>query len=260
MKLSSRSLAAGLLAAGLLAGAASSCAAPLPDKSAPGAAVAALPTAAELAPDFTLATLDGGTLTLSSLRGRWVLVNFWATWCAPCRQEMPYLAALAEAHRDTLTVLAVNMREERAEVAAFTAGLGIDLPILLDPDDSTLLAYGVRGLPMSFLVAPDGSLAQRIPGPVQPGDLDLAGTFAPFPRSPPAAPSPRSPPAACGLQMPEPGHSLRRAGRQTGTGACFALATRTRRAGYAKKPPARGVGLRWQQPACQSLDIGDGAQ
>jgi thiol-disulfide isomerase/thioredoxin len=140
-------------------------------------AATALPSAVELAPDFTLGTLDGGTLTLSSLRGRWVLINFWATWCAPCRAEMPYLDTLAA--DNLLTVLAINMREQPEEVRVFVAELGIDFPILLNPDDATLLAYGVRGLPTSFLIAPDGTIARRILGPVQAADLTLAGVSIP---------------------------------------------------------------------------------
>jgi thiol-disulfide isomerase/thioredoxin len=124
-----------------------------------------------MAPDFTLETVDGDSITLSALRGRWVLINFWATWCAPCRDEMPYLAALAETQSDTLTVLPINMRERLDQVRMFVGELGIRLPILVDPDDATLLAYGVRGLPVSFLIAPDGTIARRIVGPVQPGDV-----------------------------------------------------------------------------------------
>lgn len=134
-------------------------------------AMATIIPAIDLAADFTLATLDGGSITLSALRGRWVLINFWATWCIPCRDEMPYLSELAHTEGDTLTVLAINMREGPETVAAFVAELGIDLPVLLAPDDATLLAYGVRGLPMSFLVGPDGALVKRIPGIVQPDDL-----------------------------------------------------------------------------------------
>jgi len=132
---------------------------------------AATSAGAEPAPDFTLSTIDGDPITLSDLRGRWVLVNFWATWCAPCRDEMPLLASLAATQRDTLTVLAVNMREDPAKVRAYLAELNMTLPILVDPDDATLLAYGVRGLPVSFLIAPDGALARRIVGPIQTGDI-----------------------------------------------------------------------------------------
>jgi thiol-disulfide isomerase/thioredoxin len=167
-----RGLATGLLA-GLLAGTAGGCTGPVPRvPPQPGGSPSPAAAAAAHAPDFTLAALDGGTVTLSALRGRWVLVNFWATWCLPCREEMPLLAAAAQEHADTLTVLAVNMREQPEEVAAFLAELGVSLPVLLDPDDATLLAYQVRGLPVSYLVAPDGAIARRILGPVQPGDLE----------------------------------------------------------------------------------------
>jgi thiol-disulfide isomerase/thioredoxin len=184
-------LPAGLLA-GLLIWSAGGCAASaavrpaeagsgaLPAATAPAPAPIAPASApeqpSEIAPDFTLAALDGGSVTLSDLRGRWVLINFWATWCLPCRDEMPLLAAAAEEHGDRLTVLAVNMRERPEPVAAFLTELGLDLPVLLNPDDATLLAYQVRGLPTSYLVAPDGAIARRIMGPVQPGDLAfLAG-------------------------------------------------------------------------------------
>lgn len=143
---------------------------PLVDQAAPEQRPADI-NAPESAHDFTLATLDGGSITLSDLRGRWVLINFWATWCAPCRDEMPFLATLALAQGDMLTVLAINMREQPDDVRTFVDELGIRLPILLEPDDATLLAYRVTGLPTSFLIAPDGTLARRIPGPLQPGDV-----------------------------------------------------------------------------------------
>jgi thiol-disulfide isomerase/thioredoxin len=126
----------------------------------------------EVAPDFALVTLDGATMRLSELRGRWVLINFWATWCAPCRDEMPYLDRLAATHPDRLTVLGVNMRERATEVAIFADKLNLRLPILLAPDDATLLAYNVRGLPISILVAPEGTIALRIAGPLTNGVIE----------------------------------------------------------------------------------------
>ena len=100
------------------------------------------------------------------------MVNFWATWCAPCREEMPYLDLLAAQYADRLTVLAVNMREPEDAVAAFVAELDLQLPVLLAPDDATLLAYNVRGLPISFLIDPDGAVVQRVVGPVAPGHIE----------------------------------------------------------------------------------------
>lgn len=128
----------------------------------------------DLAHDFALPTLDGVTVRLSDLRGRWVLVNFWATWCAPCREEMPYLDRLATDHADRLSVLAVNMRESETAVRTFAEELDLRLPILLQPDDATLLAYYVRGLPISVLIDPDGGVVQRIIGLVQPGTVENA--------------------------------------------------------------------------------------
>lgn len=122
--------------------------------------------------DFALAKLDGGDVRLSDLRGQWVLVNFWATWCAPCREEMPYLARLARAHGGDLAVLAVNMREPSSVVAPFAAELGPELPILLQPDDATLLAYDIRGLPVSVLVDPDGMVVLRTMGPLVEGVVE----------------------------------------------------------------------------------------
>ncbi|HAJ35799.1 MAG TPA: alkyl hydroperoxide reductase [Chloroflexi bacterium] len=122
----------------------------------------------DLAHDFALPTLDGVTVRLSDLRRRWVLVNFWATWCAPCREEMPYLDRLATDHADRLSVLAINLRESETTVRAFAEELDLRLPILLQPDDATLLAYYGRGLPISVVIDPAGNVVQRVVGPLQP--------------------------------------------------------------------------------------------
>lgn len=118
------------------------------------------------APDFRLTTLDGQTVALSDLRDRWVLINFWATWCIPCREEMPYLQTLATTHADHLTILGINMRERAAEIRPFVDELGLTFPILLQPDNEMLLAYSVRGLPLTFLVDPKGELVFRQVGPL----------------------------------------------------------------------------------------------
>lgn len=130
-------------------------------------------TGAALAPDFHLYTLAGDELGLSDLRGRWVLINFWATWCLPCREEMPYLQKVAATHADHLTVLGINMREAAPEIQPFLDELGITFPILLQPDNETLLAYNIRGLPLTFLVDPQGELILRQAGPLQPAAMDV---------------------------------------------------------------------------------------
>jgi thiol-disulfide isomerase/thioredoxin len=151
-----------LLAGLLLAG----CALPAAPQSASKVAATATP---ELARDFMLTTLDGAPATLSDYRGQWVILNFWATWCPPCVEEMPYLNQLA-AERD-LVVLGVNFNEDRERVAAFVAEQGINFPILLAPDEITLLFYGVRGLPRTFVIAPDGTLAHTAIGALRPAEF-----------------------------------------------------------------------------------------
>ncbi len=168
---SARRLLAVLLALGLLAACAGGQeAAPEPtgaDANAPAAATAA---AAEPARDFTLPTLDGGSVTLSDLQGEWVVINFWATWCAPCVREMQYLQELADT-RD-LVVLGVNFNEQPEPVARFVEEHGLTFPILLEPDDITLLMYRVRALPRTFVVAPDGSLVHELYGEIVPTSFD----------------------------------------------------------------------------------------
>lgn len=130
------------------------------------------PLPVEYASDFTLTTLAGEPITLSAVRGRTVLINFWATWCLPCRAEMPYLEALAARYPEQLTVLAINMREDAATVQPFVDEVGVTFPILLHPDNETLLNYGVSGLPLSFVVNPDGVLRLRRMGPLTPVTMD----------------------------------------------------------------------------------------
>lgn len=124
----------------------------------------------ELAHDFTLPTLTGQSVTLSRLRGQWVVLNFWATWCPPCVKEMPYLQQLVAERQ--LVVLGVNFNESAETAAQFVAEHGLTFPILLNPDDITLLVYQVRGLPRTFVIAPDGAIALRIVGEIEPAQFD----------------------------------------------------------------------------------------
>ncbi len=137
------------------------CAAAVPVPSSTG-------TPAAFAPNFTLRTLDGQYLSLSELHGRYVLLNFWATWCAPCRDEMPFLQSFATAHAAQVTVLAINQREDAATVAQFARQHRLSFPILLDPTDDMLRAYQVQALPLTVLVAPQGTIIYRQFGPLAP--------------------------------------------------------------------------------------------
>lgn len=135
--------------------------------------VTAVPTPTpQIAHGFRLPTLDGGEVVLDDLRGRWVILNFWATWCGPCRDEMPYLGEVARRYPEQLVVLGINLREPPAAVAAFVEEMGVTFPVLLQPDDATLLWYSTRGLPLTYVVAPDGAVAFRQYGPLAPATFD----------------------------------------------------------------------------------------
>jgi len=118
-----------------------------------------------LAPDFTLPNIDGGQVTLGDLRGKIVLVNFWATWCPPCRAELP---AIQEAYQnsDNLVVLGLNFQESPQDVKSLVAFEGLTFPVLLDEGGSVALKYRARGLPTSFFVDPQGIITAVHIGPM----------------------------------------------------------------------------------------------
>jgi cytochrome c biogenesis protein CcmG/thiol:disulfide interchange protein DsbE len=115
------------------------------------------------APDFTLPTLKGDTLTLSDFGGRVVVLNFWATWCGPCVKEMPTLERLADRLADRgLSVLAVSLdMGDPKRVADFVRGYGWRLPVLLDPLAQVGDAYAIRAMPTTYVIGPDGNIRGR---------------------------------------------------------------------------------------------------
>ncbi len=121
-------------------------------------------------PTYAVQTRDGRVLTADSLRGRVVLVNVWATWCAPCRVEMPALQQLADAYAaDSVVVLGLSVdRGPAADVDAFLAEREITYPVAI-VDDRTVAAFGgVRGYPTSLLLDRDGIVRHSVVGPIGP--------------------------------------------------------------------------------------------
>ena len=123
-----------------------------------GAAQAALNANAP-APDFTLRSLDGVNLRLAEQRGRVVMVNFWATWCGPCKQEMPHLSRLYEKYRASgFTLLGVNVDEDSRNAAGIAGQLGVKFPVLLDSDKQVSKLYDLSAMPSTVLIDRDGKV------------------------------------------------------------------------------------------------------
>ena len=117
------------------------------------------PNVGELAPQFELRNVDGQVVQLSDFQGKVVWINFWATWCGPCRRELPDIARLAaEFSDDDLVVLAVNQEQSAAVARDFWEELGLDLPILLDSSREVSAQYRLRGLPDNFFIDREGVL------------------------------------------------------------------------------------------------------
>jgi peroxiredoxin len=115
------------------------------------------PKEGEPAPEFTIDVMDGSSVRLSELRGQVVWLNFWATWCPPCRRELPEIEQVASAHADSgLAVLLVNVGEGAGDVRAFAEKLHLDLDIALDSNSELARRYRVTGLPMNFFIDKDG--------------------------------------------------------------------------------------------------------
>jgi peroxiredoxin len=129
--------------------------------------------AGQAAPAFELPLLDGGTISLTSLRGRVVLLNFWATWCKPCEDEMPAMERLHAALAGPgFELVAVSADASRDDVTKFRDRLGLTFPIASDPDKQVSEAYQSYRFPESYLIDRDGTILSRYIGP-RDWDADL---------------------------------------------------------------------------------------
>ncbi|MDR0496523.1 MAG: TlpA family protein disulfide reductase [Treponema sp.] len=126
--------------------------------------------------DFSLSTLDGEARSLSALKGKVVFLNFWATWCGPCRAEMPSMEVLYNRFKDRgLEMLAVNCRENWSEVVVFMGEYQLTFPALLDMDGKVSTSYGIQAIPTTFIIDRDGKIIVRLVGSI---DWDTAKIHA----------------------------------------------------------------------------------
>ena len=132
------------------------------------------PLIGRIAPPTEGDTIDGGHFSIADQRGRWVLLNFFASWCTPCLQEHPQLAAFDAAHRaEGDAVLVSATFDDSAEDARdFFEEHGGSWPVIDDPENSLGVAYGVAQVPETFVIAPNGTVVQRFAGPVTRAALD----------------------------------------------------------------------------------------
>ncbi len=125
-----------------------------------------LACAGNTAPDFTLTNLEGQKVTLSSYKGKVVVLNFWGTWCEPCKAEMPSLNKLYLEHRDKgLVVFAISIDPSEQNVKSFISQKGYSIPVLIDNNKEVYFdSYGLFGLPVSVIIDRDGTIVQKVIG------------------------------------------------------------------------------------------------
>ena len=129
------------------------------------------PNPGERPPDFAMLLPDGRYTTLAELRGRPVLINFWATWCSPCRAEIPALLDAAQAYPE-LAVLAVNVSESAVQVSRFAEQFRMKVPVVIDPQGVISNLYGVSGLPTTVFLDPKGRVLAVRPGAIDRSVID----------------------------------------------------------------------------------------
>lgn len=126
-----------------------------------------------MAPDFVLADLDGNPVRLADLRGRPVIVNFWATWCGPCVEEFPLLREASERHAgDGLAIVGIVYQDRSEAARAFMVRTGATWPAAMDPDDTVAGAYGIVAPPETYFIGRDGTIVARQIGQLSAASLE----------------------------------------------------------------------------------------
>jgi thiol-disulfide isomerase/thioredoxin len=128
--------------------------------------------------DFSAELLDGTTIRLSDLKGKAIFLNFWATWCGPCRMEMPSMEALYRRLKNRgFEILAVNVRESKGDAAAFMDEMSLSFPAALDTRGSIAATYGIDAFPTTYLIDRNGNIVTRLVGAINWNTPELTGLF-----------------------------------------------------------------------------------
>jgi thiol-disulfide isomerase/thioredoxin len=113
------------------------------------------------APDFKLTSLDGKPLTIAALPGKVIILNFWATWCGPCRAEIPDLIALQDRYKGRLQIIGLNVDDEEADIQQYVQEMGINYPVAMTSNDVRIQFGGIPALPTSFVLDTEGRVVQK---------------------------------------------------------------------------------------------------
>ena len=125
------------------------------------------------APDFILKSLDGKNMQLSSFRNKKAaVVNFWATWCPPCREEMPAFEDIFVNNKDKITILGVDLQESERAIRDFLLGIPVTYPLLLDPNSEVKKLYNVFTQPVTYFIDKDGIIVDKKFGPLTPKEIE----------------------------------------------------------------------------------------
>lgn len=140
------------------------------------AATSAAWSATAAKPALSVKTLDGSTFDLSKQNGKWVIVNFWATWCSPCLKELPDISAFVAAHKDKVAAIGLDFEDaEKDEIEQFLAKHPLSYPVAqVDIDNPPQDFEAPKGLPNTYVIAPDGHVAKAFTGPITTKDLESA--------------------------------------------------------------------------------------
>jgi len=132
-----------------------------------------LPQVGDAAPDFEAPLLEGeGTLALADLEGKPVVLNFWASWCVPCKDEAPMLSRAAEIYGDRVEFVGVDVRDARSDALAFVEAEGLDYVHVRDEDETIYRDFGLSGQPETFFIDAEGVIVEHVNGPLPEDALD----------------------------------------------------------------------------------------